>query len=95
MKKTIKERIDAFIEDLKKDYPEVEADGLVEAFVLVGISPCDDGRVAHYEISKGNYISICEALTGLFDNQELVELVAVASNLVVEKKKQELAKMIK
>lgn len=84
-KMTIKERFDVFIEELKKDYPNKESEGMVEAFVLVGVNPCNDGHWGVYGIAKGNKLSICAALTALFDNDEMIEMLDVASEFVVEK----------
>ena len=89
-KKTIKERFDAFIEELKKDYPEEERKDMVEAFVLVGVTPKSDGQMDCYGYSRGNAMSMCAALTSLFDNKEMLELLSIASSFVVERTKKEL-----
>lgn len=92
MKKTIKERFESFIEELKNDYPEEERKDMVEAFVLVGVTPTDDGGMDCYGFSKGNAMSMCAALTALFEKKEMLELLEVASGFVVERTKQELEK---
>lgn len=96
-KMTIKERFDVFIEELKKDYPNEESEGMVEAFVLVGVDPCNDGHLGVYGTAKGNKTSICAALTALFDNNEMIEMLDVASKFAVEnlmKEQQELEKEV-
>ena len=77
-KKTIKERFDVFIEELKKDYPNEESEDMVEAFVLVGVRPLNNGMMDCYGFTKGNSISKCAALMTLFENEEVTELLGVA-----------------
>lgn len=84
-KKTIKERFDDFIEELKKEHPNKESEGIAEAFVLVGVNPRIDGSCDYYGAAKGNKMSICAALTTLFDNDEMIEMLDVASKIAVEK----------
>ena len=86
-KMSLKERIETFIEELKKEYPSVETEGIVEAFVLVGVNPCNDGDLDIYGTAKGNKMSICAALTALFKNEEMKELLDIASGFAIERMK--------
>lgn len=89
MKKSIKERFDAFIDELGKDFPTGKSEGLDEAFVLVGVRPCDNGTMDYYGCSRGNKMSICAALTSLFNNDEMIELLDIASGFAIEQMKKE------
>ena len=89
-KVTMKERFDAFVDELKKDYPLEESDELVESFVIVGVEPDGNGGTNHFGICKGNPISICAALTALFEKPELVEMLEIAAGFKEEQLKRKI-----
>ena len=95
MKKTLEERLDAFVAELKEAYPEnVEAEGVSDAYVILGIERGKDGRLVHLGYSYGNDMSLTAALLVLFRNEKMVELLKMATEFSIMEKKEEFKRML-
>lgn len=95
MKKTLEERIDAFVKELKEAYPEnVKEEGVSDAWVILGVQRDEDGGLAHIGYSYGNDMSITAALLALFKNERMVELLKMDTEFSIKEKAEELKRML-
>ena len=84
MKKTLEERIDAFVAELREAYPDgVKEEGVSDAWVILGVQRDEDGGLTHIGHSYGNDLSVTASLLVLFRNEKMVELLKMASEFEV------------